>query len=373
MGLGFSFRIAPGVRIRASSRGIRTSIGPRAARVHVGSGGLGFSTGAGPVSFYTSLGGGGRSRRPRASVASQQRQLATAQRQYAAQQREAEARHLAAILDRLLNLHRQAFPAATAPVAPEPAAPDGAAIRRRHRAAHLQGVGFWQFRARAQAKARADAAAGAELRAHLAQLADQRARWQLSLNEWWASLHRNDADTVIDTLERVFEDNEAPAAAVGVDGSLVSLVVLAPGADLIPERIPSTTPTGRLSFRKLTGTERAALYRTLLCAHVLLTVREAFATAPGLTAARVAVVRRSTMGVDCLLAVQLARVDLDRIDWQSADADRIVDHAGTDLRINQRGRTRDLQPLDVRADPDLAAMLRAIDLQELQPAHQTTA
>jgi hypothetical protein len=38
MGFGLSFKVAPGVRIRASSRGIRTSVGPRAARVHIGAG-----------------------------------------------------------------------------------------------------------------------------------------------------------------------------------------------------------------------------------------------------------------------------------------------------------------------------------------------
>jgi hypothetical protein len=32
--LGFSFKLAPGIRIRASSRGLRTSIGPRAAWLH---------------------------------------------------------------------------------------------------------------------------------------------------------------------------------------------------------------------------------------------------------------------------------------------------------------------------------------------------
>jgi hypothetical protein len=54
LGMGFSVKIAPGVRVRASSRGVRTSIGPRAARVHVGGGRTGFSTGLGPVSLYTS-------------------------------------------------------------------------------------------------------------------------------------------------------------------------------------------------------------------------------------------------------------------------------------------------------------------------------
>lgn len=50
--------MAPGVRIRISSREVRTSIGRRAARIHVGAGSTGFSTGVGPVSYDTSLRGG---------------------------------------------------------------------------------------------------------------------------------------------------------------------------------------------------------------------------------------------------------------------------------------------------------------------------
>jgi hypothetical protein len=54
-GLGWVFlsRSRRGLRMRASSRGIRTSIGPRAARVHVGGGRTGFSTGV-AGQFYTS-------------------------------------------------------------------------------------------------------------------------------------------------------------------------------------------------------------------------------------------------------------------------------------------------------------------------------
>ena len=54
--MGFSVKIAPGVTVRASSRGVRTSIGPRVARVHVGAGGAGISTGAGPMGLYTAVG-----------------------------------------------------------------------------------------------------------------------------------------------------------------------------------------------------------------------------------------------------------------------------------------------------------------------------
>src|SRR6476646_9925513 len=82
MGMGFSVKLAPGVRVRASSRGVRTSLGPRAARVHVGGGRTGFSTGVGPVTYYTS--GGSQRRRsssgPRAGTATANRQLAAAAR-----------------------------------------------------------------------------------------------------------------------------------------------------------------------------------------------------------------------------------------------------------------------------------------------------
>src|SRR3954470_5593246 len=75
--MGFSIKIAPGVRVRASSRGVRTSIGPRAARLHVGGGRTGFSTGVGPVGYYTSVGGSGQRRATtrRPSAGSYQRQL----------------------------------------------------------------------------------------------------------------------------------------------------------------------------------------------------------------------------------------------------------------------------------------------------------
>lgn len=36
--MGMSLELMPGVRIRVSKRGLRSSIGPRIARVHVGGG-----------------------------------------------------------------------------------------------------------------------------------------------------------------------------------------------------------------------------------------------------------------------------------------------------------------------------------------------
>jgi hypothetical protein len=41
-----------------------------------------------------------------------------------------------------------------------------------------------------------------------------------------------------------------------------------------------------LTLRKLSKTDRAALYTTLVLGHLLVTLREAFAVAPGIAAVR---------------------------------------------------------------------------------------
>ncbi len=61
-----SFRLGRFVRVRHSSRGVRLSIGPRAARLHVGGGKPGVSAGTGPFTWYQPIGsktGGGKKRK----------------------------------------------------------------------------------------------------------------------------------------------------------------------------------------------------------------------------------------------------------------------------------------------------------------------
>ena len=114
--MGMSFKVAPGVRIRASSRGISAGVGPRAARVHVGTRGVGVSSGVGPLSTYAYLGGGragtgagSRStsyRGPtKASVAAHERELRAAERQ-------ADIEKVAAMEKALISVHAQSFPKA---------------------------------------------------------------------------------------------------------------------------------------------------------------------------------------------------------------------------------------------------------------------
>lgn len=65
--MGFRVKVLPGVRVRVSRRGVRTSLGPRVARVHVGGGRTAVSTGFGPVGAYGAIGRKKRRRRAASS------------------------------------------------------------------------------------------------------------------------------------------------------------------------------------------------------------------------------------------------------------------------------------------------------------------
>ena len=363
--MGFSIKIAPGVRVRASSRGVRTSIGPRAARIHVGAGRTGVSTGAGPVGFYTSLGGGStRSRSPRTSTTTATRSLAAAEK---AQQ----ARDLLAAFRAIDDLHRPHFPPAEPPVAPAPPPVDREALRRRHREAATKGISWFARAARKQATAAADAAADREAVVLERQRAEQRQAQQRELDAIWQRLLTNDPDVVLATLAEAFEDNEAAAAAVGIDDGEVSLLVLVPDTTAVPERKPTTTPAGNLSLKKLTKREAADFYKVVVCGHVLVTVKEAFAVAPALAGARVAAVRVTgddaygRPRTEVVLAAHFRRAAFEGVQWATADSPTVVTDTSDELVVKPEGATKALGAIDVSTHEDLAALLAAVDIGEL--------
>lgn len=366
-------KLAPGVRIRASSRGIRTSIGPRAARLHVGAGRTGVSTGVGPVSLYTSIGSGSRRRSGSPQAANQRQQAQAAyQRQLAQADRAAMAQGLADAFLRILNLHRVDFPLAQRPVAPEPAVPDRAAIYQHYEKQALVGIGFFRRADRSAARHHGAAQAEAEAARQWAAAKAQQEYWQRELDRQWHLLLANDPDTVLQTLAAAFEDNEAPSAAVGVSGGEVSLVVLVPPADqAIPDRMPGRTAAGNLSLKKITQAARSDYYKQFVCGQILVTLREAFAVAPALDSGRVVVLRndgRDPYGrpaVACIAAVGVRRRALEGIRWHEADAIGIVNAASHEQLIVQKGRSKELAPLDLVAEHDIAALIQAVDLEEL--------
>lgn len=371
MGIGFSVKLAPGIRIRASRHGIRAGIGPRAARVHVGSGRTGFSSGVGPFSVYTSVGGKrrstARSRSGRPSTAALQRQAAMARRAQAQAEKVQEARRLAGIFQEILNLHREDFEPVQRPVVLPPPMVDVEELRMRHEKAQLHGIGLFARAERAAARQRAVVAADAEAAMLRRQADAEYARAQSELDAQWALLLGNDPDTVLATLAEAFEDNEASAAPVGVDGDELVLAVLVPDEDAVPERMPGRTQAGNLTLRKLPKGERSRLYLLLVAGHVLVTLRETFAVAPGINSARVVAVRPGAVHgnatFDCILAGRWVRAAFNGVRWPDADAASILTKTATQVIMNvKRGQ---VVPVDLSTEPEIAAFLASIDTDDL--------
>ena len=362
--MGFSVKLAPGVRVRASSRGVRTSIGPRAARMHVGSGRTGVSTGVGPVSLYSGVGGSSRRRTGTASV---NRQLAAARAADKAQQ----AIHLADALEAITNLHRERFAQARPPVAPKPPELETGEIHRRHAREAKKATSIFARQARKQALAEATTAAEAEIATLKAAQRQQLAAAQEALNADWEALVGNDPDTVMATLAAAFEDNEAAAAAVGVAGDEVTLLVVVPAESAVPERRPGVTAAGNLSLKKMTKSDTADFYKLLVCGHTVVTVKEAFAVAPELRSARIVAVRQADADAygrrrpEVLLAARFERQALAGIRWEQADAVQVVNDASTELVFHTKGATQALVPVDPTTEPDLAGVLAAVDFETL--------
>lgn len=346
----FSARLAPGVRVSVTGRGLRAHLGPRAVPC--------------PPE-------GDRGRRKRAhDRGPTPAQIAGAD---TAQQATLIAEALAAIG----TLHRHVFPDAVRPEAPAPQQPGRAALEAEARTAAYAGVPWWRLSARAAARRRARSVA----QQHVTRLRDEaqarRDRLQDELDARWRALLGNDPDEVLAALARAFEGNEAPVAPVGAAGDEVVLVVLVPGPDVLPDRYPTTTETGSLSLQRPTPTTVAGWYRQLVAGHAVVAAREAFAVCPGLRAARVVVLRDE--GVDGyggprarpVLATRFAREALSGIRWETVTAWDVVEDAGTETLTKERGAARELQPLDLEHEPDLVAVASCVDLEEVAADHPT--
>lgn len=202
----------------------------------------------------------------------------------------------------------------------------------------------------------------------------QRVNHQAELDAWWAGLNANNADIVLNALAAAFEDNEAAAAPVGIDNGEISVVVFVPSTDAIPERKPTTTAAGNLSLKKLTKSEIASFYKYLVYGHTLVTVKETLAVAPQATAVRIAAVRLSDTDSygrrrpEVILAAKFERSRIAGVRWQHADSEQIVNDTNSILLLKQKGATKELHPLNLNEEPELASLLPAVDFSETTSA-----
>lgn len=163
-------------------------------------------------------------------------------------------------------------------------------------------------------------------------------------------------------------------AAVGVDGDEAFIAVLVPGLEVLPERVPGTTSAGNLSLRKMTKAARASAYLALVSGHVVVSVKETLACAPGI--ATVSVVALRAEGSDVygapqavpLMATRLTRRGLAGVRWDSCSAWDVIAQVGSTTLVKPKGVARELGPLDLSRQPDLKQLVEAIDLHELNDA-----
>jgi len=281
-----------------------------------------------------------------------------------------EVRSLVVLELSLTAVHRHEFASAEPATAPPPSPFQPEPVYRQFEAQERRGVSLFAFSERRAAKARARQAADVEIRAEQARREARRDADQAELDQEWSRLVANDPETVMETLEAAFEDNEAPAVPIDCHADEAAIVMVYPDIGQIPESKPAVTSSGKPTTQKRTKTERNELYAQSLASNVLATVREAFAVAPGLAKVAVLTVcKDDSMGgipmVTALCAVAFDRPLVDRFDWSRLDPLRTLE-LGEPCLWNRGGRTAELAPLDLTGEPEIAQVLETFaDMLEL--------
>lgn len=359
MGIGISLKIAPGVRIGASSRGIRASVGPRVARIHAGAGKTAVSSGFGPFSAATTIGNGHRKqaksvtpprKRPSPSPPTSKADSLLAGLELASGVAglighvidRREAKQLAADSVRaakaLTSLHLADYASPSKPQMPSRDEPERRRWNRLRPSAEIE-----------------QTAADAEYEARLAVYHEDLVRWN--------HLVAHDPEEVIFSVDAALADNASQStcvdAGVGAAGNYVTLVVLYPGLEITDGVVQSGANT-----RPRSDKEKTELYKRALASTVIATAKEALTCAPAAIEAYVVVLRydmrgrfgKNTSQLDAIFAGALNRRVLG-VDW-SANSAVDVAFSARAMRINQ-DRKGQFKPLGKNAGEDIAGLVAA--------------
>jgi hypothetical protein len=248
---------------------------------------------------------------------------------------------------------------------------DQQAIRRENVRRELVGVNTRDRRLKGAALRRAEIKSVQQVRSKESENRALHKQYLAALELWWRKLNDNENDVVTLALTSAFEDNDATAAVVGVADAEASIIVLVPDASAVPERVPGRTELGNVSLRKMLVKERDAFYMQMVCGYLLATVKETFAVAPGLKHCRLVAVRSNGVSayghnqVDALIAVRFAREHLVNVRWDLADAATILHECQSELVINYRGSGPKIEPIVLSNEPEIAALIGLVDLDDL--------
>lgn len=355
MGYGVGFRVAPGLRLRATRRGPRVSIGPRIARMHLGGGQPAVSAGRGPITVWSTLSGGGHTGPGHVGQG-----RGSARKADAWQSQRAH-------LDRLLHAHAQPVTRATRPVLPSAARVTTPQVRRELRRDASADIPWWHLRRRRRARAAADAQVDGEVARRRRRAAQDRAAEQAAADRWWQALLDAEEDTVLARLETAFQDHAIPATPVAIIEHTAHLVVPVDTPErLIGKREPTHTDLGNLSLAVMSKTRRHDLYIQAIGSAILAVAAETFAVVPSIERVTVAVVEPAYPAGPAVIVL----ADLDRGVVLPDGHDRpaiddlllAADRGDATLVLHRVGMARAPGPLP-DTDPDVQMVLDILDVE----------
>ncbi|MFE3433863.1 TerD family protein [Streptomyces sp. NPDC059171] len=279
-------------------------------------------------------------------------------------ERDAAIAHLRELRQQMTSVHLQSFPPVHPLVIPGPPQLGLPWALAEAKAFHLTGLGVFARAERAEAKLRAEHDAPGYLAAEQARLHGVHEELNAQAQQWWRALVANDEATVCETVNYAFSDNPAAGCAVGVDGSVMSVVMRQHDIDSLPDQTPGVTSSGRPTLKTLTKRDRILWWLTAMGSNVVATLKEGFAVAPGITAIDLAVITRmpDTQRLGFVAYGRWTRQAIESVHWrQPEDALRFLD-IGQDIACAV-GTTASgnlasaIKPLDTSRLPGLQSLL----------------
>ena len=373
--MGFRVRIAPGIRVGISSRGVRTSVGPRIARVHVGAGRTGFSSGIGPISYYKSVGGSSSSRSSTSSSNSYSRGSSSGFRSI--DSKEHAKFEIQAILAKWTKAHERVFAPTQRQIASLEETESLESLFSKEKPKYLAGISFFKFKEKKAAKLEAMRAAEEQKKVLDDSALAKQAGEQKEFDKVWEDLNNGDSSEIYTHLTDAFEDNSSKSAVIDIEKDSVSLIVLVPDVEALPEYDWSYTATGNLSVRKMTVTARNTYYYELIASQCLATANETFAVAPSINTVTIIVIRardsqRAELGADCISFVNIERSKLNSYPSQKGtQASLVLDavsHKNWHITTNAK---MGVNPINLRNEPDIANVLKALEFGNFEHAEES--
>ncbi|GAA2739966.1 hypothetical protein GCM10009868_00220 [Terrabacter aerolatus] len=334
-------RVAPEVRLSSTTSGLRASLDDP-ARTHVGTG----------VGARTPSGTTGPDQGEHLTLA----ELETRARQA---QASGDLHALSAIEESFTSFHLANHPPRRRPEPPEAAAmpaKERALLERKAFRAALPQVSVFKRAARTKAKAIAETEAdGFSRTLDLAQvvIAQHRAA---ALDDQWNELSGHDRCAVIAELEAEFEAAGCGCTCVdaGWDADTargyVTIVARYPSADIVAERGPGLSSSGRRMLRRRTRAERNALYLSGLASFALAAARRAISVAVAADDVHLVIVRPLETG-EGLEPIYVGSLSREAVTLRPSHADPVPLLLGSAVRpLKFEGSAHDLVAVSPEAD-----------------------